>query len=462
MNKPTKKEFKRILAGGYGNALRFLNRCDEPMRYAKEIAYCCANDTCYDMQCEGNRDEYLCEAVMITGQPEYFARLLMERLDRRLSDDWSSLQMLDILAQLCCDEGVISSEISDFFETLYIKELAHRVKKEYVHASRRDGFENLCIVLYDMDKSWFPRIVNDVGGYLISHPKSDRFNLDWFFSHCTDGGKKRGLLKLADKDCAEAFRAKFDIEYGGGRPSSLTGKSLTELAAETDGHIPELFVLAAEVNFRIASHRADDEELLQFAREVFSEKDEDRQAQMLCAFESKPFPLGFEAVREMYDRGGERLKIKCVEIMGCFKEKAAGEFLRRLAEDDTVSDELRRTAVISYVQVAEKLDERFVMGYKPDLPCAKYAFCNIYVYFHSLYKNFDERPDRTSRKYEGFRRYLYENVNCSLCREYIVRLMVRSRDECGDILRECRFDCNADLRRYADSLLKRRKKNAQM
>lgn len=459
MKNMKKSEFKRLLSRGYGNALRFLKYCDDPMKYAKIIAECCTADTCFDMQCEGDRGEYLCDAVMLTGQPEYFAEIVMKRLDRRLYDNWASLQMLSLL--LCIyweyleDRAELSERIRAFLDELYTKEFNRRSGRAFVRNSKKDGFENLCIILFDMDESYFERIVNDVGGYLSDHPTTDRFSLDWFFSHSTDCGKKRGRLRKADKACAEHFIMKF----GPGDREELPRPkrpTLTELINSPVGELSESDNLRRTVNYRLASHKADDEELLQCARAAVSAKDEGEKYRMLCVFEKKPFPLGFEAVREMYESGSEKIKEKCLEITGCFKERAAEDFARQIAEDNDLSDSLRCEALYAYVQAAERLDTAFIMDYAPDLPDVKPGEQSLWEHFHRLWHNFEYRRDKGSRKYEHLRRYFYNNLSCSFCREYLVELMVRSRDDCGDILAECRFDCSLSLRRYARRVMNRR------
>ncbi len=453
-----KREFKRLLSGGYGNALRFLNCCGEPMQYAKIITECCTTDTCFDMQCEGHRGVYLCDAVMLTGQPEYFAEIVMERLSRRHCDHWASFQMLELLLCIYYEETDISPKIRAFLDEMYMKEFARRTGKSFSRVPRTDIFEDLCNVLFDIDNSYFERIVNDVGGYLLDHLKSDRFSLDWFFSHCTDGGKKRSRLKKADKACAEIFVKSFDLDYKEKheppRPPRL---AITELISEFVGELSEKDNMRRMINFRRAAHKANNEELLQFAKLTVSEKDENEKYRMLCAFEKKPFPLGFEAVRDMYGNGSEKVKIKCAEIMGCFKEKAAEDFLRSIAENEALNGALRYTGFLAYVQCAKKLDVPFVTGYRPELPDKKGMEFGRADFFHLLWHNTEGRQDCASRKYEQLRRYIYRNLNCTFCREYLVQLMVRSRDDCNDILRECRFDCNLDLRLYAERVLKRRK-----
>ena len=67
-----KSEFRQLLENGYGSALIFLKNCDSPMEYARQIEYCCTHNTCYDMQCEGDRVDYLLKQFVSRGRSLIF------------------------------------------------------------------------------------------------------------------------------------------------------------------------------------------------------------------------------------------------------------------------------------------------------------------------------------------------------------------------------------------------------
>ncbi|MDE6594013.1 MAG: hypothetical protein K2K57_13255 [Oscillospiraceae bacterium] len=456
-----KSEFKRLLAGGYGNALRFLNCCGEPMKYANVIVECCTSNTCFSMQDEGSRGAYLCDAVMLTGRPEYFSRILMKRLSKAFYRAWHTVQMIDVLGcivKAMPDNSECSEMILRFFYELYIREFAKRTGKRFTRNFSSDLFDRLCIALCRLDKSYRVRIVNDVGGYMLAHPRAERFSLDSFLYNATDFGEKWGWLKSADKCCAEAFIRKFTDSF---LFDGICERFSELLSAKAD---EEEHDCRAEKLPRISPTRnlfsaPDDEKLLQTAKEAFNERDEEKQWHLLYEFiyAQKPFPLGFEAVREIYGKGGEDIKEICIDLMGCFKDGSAEDFLRQLISDNTAPINLRCEGVYAYIQSAEWLDSCYLMSFKPNLPTDSYALCNIWYYYHNFYDKFENRQDKNSRKYEKLRRYIYNNMNCSICRNSLVRLMVRSRDDCGDILQECCYDCNLALRKYAEGVLKKRK-----
>lgn len=51
--------------------------------------------------------------------------------------------------------------------------------------------------------------------------------------------------------------------------------------------------------------------------------------------------------------------------------------------------------------------------------------------------------------------YMYRNTLCSFCREYAVREMGRRRMLTRGLLEEMQYDCNDDIRKYAERKLSR-------
>ena len=64
---------------------------------------------------------------------------------------------------------------------------------------------------------------------------------------------------------------------------------------------------------------------------------------------------------------------------------------------------------------------------------------------------------KTVRKSKDLLRYLYGVTFCSECRLHNFRAMAARRMLTDDLLRECLYDCNADIRCHAARLLRRRK-----
>ena len=50
---------------------------------------------------------------------------------------------------------------------------------------------------------------------------------------------------------------------------------------------------------------------------------------------------------------------------------------------------------------------------------------------------------------------MYQYTLCSFCREYVVKEMGRRRMLTRELLEEMQYDCNDDIREYADKKLSR-------
>lgn len=406
------------------------------------------------MQSEGDRGPYLADAVMLTGQPEYFADIVMKRLSRGISDSWECLQMTNFLVCLYCDCDGLQEKIYSFFDGLYIKEISRRSGKSFKYAAWHDGFEALCISLVDIDKTYFERIVNDVGRIIKDHPKSNRFSLDWFYSHCTEGGKKPGRLKKADPEYARIFTEKFDVDW---KTVHRNAPTLDEILSGDNGDVLEKSEIIRSVRFRRAARTAGEDELRRLAEQAAAEQDELKKCGMLSAFEERPFPGGLPAVMEMYREGGERLREKCLEMAEQFPGEETAAFALGEARRENNPLPVRNAALCAYAAASPAVDvDIFVSLTEKQDPLEQPQDRNVLL--HSLNMEFRHRSDKCSRRYEVLRRYFYNNLRCTYCRKGIVRLMVKACDDCADVLDECLQDCSMELRSYARRVLDRRRK----
>ena len=160
-------------------------------------------------------------------------------------------------------------------------------------------------------------------------------------------------------------------------------------------------------------------------------------------------------IMKMYREGGEELREECLELMGQFPGDEAAAFALAEAVRQENPVDVRSAGLEAYVLTAMYVDFDILRQLSEELEACQEKQ-NKNVLLHSLNMDFRKRPDKCSRRYEALRRYFYNNLRCTCCREDIVRFMVRSGDGCGDILDECLCDCSSDLRRYAAAVLKRR------
>ena len=436
----TKKQFKYALQNGFGSALIFLKNCPEPMKYADIIYYCCTHNTCSDMQSEGTRGIYLCDAIRLTGEPDYFAQLIMDRLEQRFSDGWEYLQMLRILEVLYYDGN---EKIYSFMTELYKKEFHRLVTGGTKRKGNNSGFEDLCICLCDIDDSYFPRTVHNVGHFLYDNPNSDVFSLDWFYSSfCGDYPKQaKKLLKRVKPEYLSAFKDAFEYHF---TKTETPKPQLDELMVQIDNSNDSF---RSSISLRLFGRRADKAQLDKLTDIILNEKDSSRQCVLLSAFEySKELP-DITIIRKLYFCGSEALKIKCLDIMGRYKNEVSKAFAETITGNNENSEEYRLSALLAYISSAPQLDCDYIIGTLNKFSDREHI--------HTALRQYCGR-DKFSRKEKRLTEYFYRENPCSFCRESCIRIMAKLRCLPDELLTECLYDCSTDTRKYAQRLLRRR------
>lgn len=455
-----KSEFRQLLANGYGSALIFLKNCDSPMEYARQIEYCCTHNTCYDMQCEGDRADYLFEAICLTGQEPYFLESIMRRLEKeRNLDDWECRQMISLLL-LYWRKGY--SEAAEFLDRLFerkLKELS--TGKKHPDRYRRDGFKDLCTVLSDEDESYFVRTVKNVGKYLTEYPDSDMFSLDYFYMRfLRDKGKgySRKLLKDVPKEYVKAFdNAFYDPEHFlfGRHPKNKPPKrprpSFDRLIECLNG---DEDIRKKHMMTRLFAIAADEADLRRLAELMLSEKDGEKQLIMLGAFISRPFPLDSGILFRMFDSGSEEMREKLFYAMCNITDneelvkKYAAKELSRLPEN--ADSELMSAALSAYVSKARGQDVNYLLSIPENVNFDEYQL-------HSLYGEIEKAFRRyPTRKARDILMYIYPRMSCTICRYYLIKAMSKCRCLSDNILEEACYDANPDTRAYARRISRRR------
>lgn len=450
-----KSKFQQLLADGYGSAIVFLKSTASPMDYARQIEYCCTHDTCFDMQSEGDRADYLFGAIRLTGQENYFLERIMHRLERKHNlTDWECTQMLRIIV-LYRRNGFPEAE--RFLDSLYERSLDRLLTGKHTE-KRSDEFEELCIFLSDEDVSYFVRTVSRIGKYLTEYPLSDVFSLDYFYMRFLDiNGKaySRKLLENVPKEYVKAFDKAFycsdfywlsrsSRKKNAKRPSP-SFERLTECLngnenIEKKRMLTKLFAIFS-----------DESELKRLAELMLSEKDEKKKLIMLDAFDVKPFPLDSGILFHMFDSGSKEVREALFYAMCHITDndervkKYASEELSGACEDP----ELAAAALNAYISKSRKNDAAYLLSVLKNGNFDKYS---LHQLFGEIQKAYDRFPTRKAR---DILMYIYEHQSCTVCRYDLIRTMSKCRCLTDEILNEAVSDANPDTRVYAEKRLRK-------
>lgn len=452
-----KSDFRQLLGSGYGSALIFLKNCNAPMEYARQIEYCCTHNTCFDMQCEGDRADYLFEAICLTGQESYFLESIMRRLENeRNLDDWECQQMISILV-LYRRKGYPAA--TEFLDRLYERKLSElSTGKKHPNRYRRDGFENLCTVLSDEDESYFGRTVNNVGKYLTEYPNSDMFSLEYFYMRfLRDKGKEysRKLLKDVPREYVKAFdNAFYDPEhflfrrYPKSKPAKLPPPSFDRLMECLNG---DEDIRKKQLTTRLFAKAANEADLKRLAELMLSEKDGEKQLIMLGAFIFRPFPLDSDKLFRMFESGSEEMREKLFYVMCNITDneelvkKYAAEELSKLPKN--ADSELMAAALSAYVSKVKVQDAKYLISV---LENTNFDEHQLHMLYGEIEKAFRRYPTRKAKEILA---YIYSRMSCTFCRYYVIKAMSKCRCLSDKILEEACYDANPDTRAYAEKLL---------
>lgn len=144
----TPEQFRNAIRKGLGRAILHLKQND-PQPYWEEILPACLTNTTYDTQCEGTREDYLFEAINLSGNPEPIKQQVAATL-LSTTNDRDCLQLFE-LARLIAARGDSGSRAAIYqrFDANCLRD-----KQPYgVHAILElDGIDGLIHVMGEFGK----------------------------------------------------------------------------------------------------------------------------------------------------------------------------------------------------------------------------------------------------------------------------------------------------------------------
>lgn len=182
------------------------------------------------------------------------------------------------------------------------------------------------------------------------------------------------------------------------------------------------------------------------ANQVLSETDKLRKSRLLSVFADYQcsWPLEISPLILYTESSDEELRKAALDTLCYIKDGIVREFALKNID----KPELRTFAVRMLVTNYQKKDAEILMEALRKIPVNSHAKMN---YWHGVYSMvfdlFDSRQVKNPPKEILY--YLYENTMCGYCRECYVREMKRRHILTEDIICECRWDSNDDIREIA-------------
>lgn len=424
----TKKEFKKAMLCGLGRCVMAVRQ--DPEKYRDSVLWACKRNISYDAQCEGSRAWYVYTMASSYPDKETFIHAAADALKKyRPNSGWDLLHLSELLMWFAWD-GCESARqaVENKYQEL-LADMFARKRRPNRMFHELSNLEQLGLVLAE-DRKSFLSIAEDFGRLY----QEKQYMLDgdfcWFFSE--KGGQYRKTMEHAAKknERIACFlrREQADIdaqeEYRKQRktvsPETYTGVRLSRwLAIQADKGAVEKYALAYREQTR--------PELRAKALEVFC----------LCPYPDDPKP-----VIEDTDSACEELQNAAWGALENIRHPSVRAFARHNVTCGIRTPENFALLVTNYMPddagLLEKLLRELIVA--KDWDCVHAAGSDI---------------NRAIRKGSGIPcpkhllPLLYENNPCSNCREYAVLAMSRYRMLTKELLEECLYDSNEDIRRMA-------------
>lgn len=453
----TKSEFKYAMQRGLGSCMLALESARDIEQYRDLILWGCLRELAFDPQCEGSRARYLYELAAHFGDEAYFVEPVVAALKKMRSTGgrqlWLFIHYCEIL--LCFAEAgnaAARAALYEKYDALYHKlRRAHRGSRTCDLV--RDDFETLCSILTSLDGvDRFVSIASDIGGGFEKKgfTKNDFW---WFIESGKDiFGEKRlckYLLKMAkDSENLSCFCnqiAKPVWTNTGQEPAPLPTAEVLFTAAFSGK-----LTLAERVRFR---RTASDEEKKKLAEHILVCDIPSAKAVLLSVFYGEDFPIPCEAI--IADACSENLQLReaALEVL----KTCHGEDVRILAFKLLSEKEYTAHAICMLITNYCKSDKEALLKLLYCLPVTYSDASGWHGVMRHILWAFGQRECQSYPR--EFLYYIYQNSLCSGCREEAVKQLVQEKGLTSEMMSECRYDSNENIRKYIAHIQKVKKDN---
>ena len=427
----TKKEFQYALKRGLGRCIIAAKK--EPEKYREIVLKACQTCPAFDPQCEGTRSGYMYELISCYEDKAFFLQVICEKFLKQKSTGVWNIQYFSELLCYFADDGfgeakeVLWEKYDQLYQTLQNRK---RAPKGFFH--ERDDFEMLCVTLsYEFDS--YLRIAKDIGTLYLTKSFYDGFNFVWFYGH---GQRKKynRCLKAKAKQSAE-LQCYLEMQ----RMREKTWREQREHHAKRDlsqytGRL--LSVLLSKEN---------KETIEAYATRYLETTELEERINALQAFSNCTFPLDPTPIIKDAQSDVVALKEAALEALTKIRHPSVREFALQIL----VSDFQNGFPMFAENYQAEDrgLVEDFVK-----LILANHDASELHG-THAIILDLFRKDKGISNPPKNVLPILYETTLCSFCREEMVSLMGKYRMLSSEVLEECLYDCNEDIRKYAQKRL---------
>jgi hypothetical protein len=443
----TKKQFKHSLFRGLGSAIIELKQCQDKSQYRDIVLFACLHDTTYDMQIEGDRGSYLFEVIKLFDDTDLFEDSIIEKYKNIRHGVWLFDQLTSLLFSFA-DEGSEKSRNALYEKYDFLLHKIEKMRKRQSNCVERDMFEWLSVWLTSLNGfDEFKKIIFDFGRN-ISKGKMDFFSFDWFYANAQGKfGKKRiekYLQKNADKSTeVKAFYEAVQI-FDNRINENLPIPTLDEV-------IQNAYKIQDGITFRNRGKAmrfariANDDDLKILADVALKEPNLNIKSELLWAFRKAKYKFSDEILQNLMQSENENIRDTAFYILG----QVPSDRMHDLAISIINSEKELENGIELLCGNFKKEDENILFD------AIKRVKVNNKNSWHGAFSAIETAFEKGSWKPQtAILEYVYQNTLCSWCRLRIVELMSQHKVLTKQILTECLFDSNSDIRVFAERKFK--------
>lgn len=460
----TKKQFKYDMQRGLGSCILALKESKDLEKYQDIIIWGCKHDLAYDTQCEGTRSYYLYQMIQFFKDLKPFYEAVTSGVDKCISrDGWEFSQHVELLAFMACGgyEPAIKKLDEGYFYLLNFL-MCHRNH----HRKERENLEAVCLAFiscsYDnveLIKKKYIDIVNDLGRLFVTKTKQYSFyHFEWFQSHSEDVLGKNETESLLRKYCnlegvkgylesrKQYLNEKQEITHKNAENNTFySANNLYQMIKEgkrIGNGLPRL----TPFYMKNPKRRIEVDKLSGIYE---TEPDEAVRIELLKLL-GDSFQASFGNVEKLIADSkseNEQLSEAAFRVLCNIKEERVHEYALELIRENR----LKYMPYIMLIRNYQPREMAMIIELVKSVPISSDG--NWHEVFFAVQDLFKDKDIKEPPKELLF--YIYKNTLCSTCREYVVTEMGRRRMLTKEILEECCFDCNNDIRVYAHRKLEK-------
>ena len=441
-----KKDFKTCMQQGRGGCVLTLKSEKNIKKYKDIVLWGCLHDLGYDTQCEGTRAEYVYELTTFFHDEEYFVRPIIEAFSALASGSDHLFQhfykLLSLFAESGNEDALLA--LQQKYDALFSVLLNKRSFEAYDF--ERDDFERICVSLLHQGKENINlKVIGDLGRLFRENPHYDCDYFDWF-CFCLKKRLGKDGLKTFLNDNSQKFEnvkcfyeSYLQLEKANSNRHPTNKPVKVPSVEEIKNEIASTGRIAPISRVRFSRH-SDEDMRKALAKEVVTEVELDKKAELLSLFYGNNFPLSHEIIFEYANSTHERLRDTALIALTSCESKIARDYAFSLLQKETHKTIALKMLLQNYTPDDKELLLRafYALEVEYEDEC---DWHDIGYKILNLYSKGKELP-------KEFLLYIYNTTLCSCCRFTAVRELDKWQWLTPDIIEECRYDSNKNITEY--------------